>query len=123
MLNEMQVGKPPATRPEDLEADLVELWELMAGCWDRDPSSRPWASDLFISLTKMINKHRPSSLLHSPAPSAEPTLLRRTLLFKRPESPLPKDPSTDLSGSTISTGVPDSTPDMGSPSAMVSGFA
>lgn len=52
VLNRMMKGDLPAT-PNEINLDgiiRIEVWKLMLDCWSFEPSERPSAADLLVSV-------------------------------------------------------------------------
>jgi hypothetical protein len=46
IIGDIQNGYLPARRPKHISGEIAYLWEILATCWDQDPSERPGASAL-----------------------------------------------------------------------------
>lgn len=54
IFNDIREGKPPATKPENVDKDEDVIWYLLESCWERNPKKRPTAR-VFLRLIQSIS--------------------------------------------------------------------
>ncbi len=63
-------------RPPRMPVDVcpAELSDLLAACWDADPSRRPKMDEVVLRLEKMVAERRPDAAVPRPAAAGQPSV-------------------------------------------------